>query len=159
MDSTLSLFNSRFRAFAVKVRREYRPGQILTCRADEVLQVFANLLSNTLDATRKGGRVRIRIRLARDWTPGVQSPFPGLRVTVADTGHGIPAELQPFIFEPFISTRETTGTGLGLWVSEGIVHKHKGRITLRSRTKSPHRGTVFSLFFPFNGFQTGAQPA
>jgi signal transduction histidine kinase len=69
---------------------------------------------------------------------------------VADTGTGIPKELGAQLFEPFVSTKESTGVGLGLWVSQGIVHKHKGRITLRTSTDPTRRGTVFSVFFPFN---------
>ena len=151
MDSAFSLFAQRFEASGISVDREYTPGQLLYCRADELRQVFANFLSNALDATRQGGRVRIRIHASMDCGPAA---CPGIRVTIADTGSGIPAHLRKSIFEPFISTKETTGTGLGLWVSDGIVQKHKGRITLRSCTDGPHHGTVFSLFFPLDGIQT-----
>ncbi len=148
MDSAFSLFAPRFQASHIDVLRDYTPGQLLYCRADELRQVFANFLSNALDATRQGGRVRIRIR------PCTTNAGPALRVTIADTGHGIPPHMRKTIFEPFISTKETTGTGLGLWVSDGIVQKHKGHITLRSRTEAPHRGTIFSLFFPLDGIPT-----
>jgi PAS domain S-box-containing protein len=148
MDSAFSLFAPRFEASHIDVLRDYTPGQLLYCRADELRQVFANFLSNALDATRQGGRVRIRIR------PCTTNAGPALRVTIADTGHGIPPHLRKAIFEPFISTKETTGTGLGLWVSDGIVQKHRGRITLRSSTAEAHHGTVFSLFFPLDGIPT-----
>ncbi len=151
MDSAYGLFAPRFLASSVTVEREYGREPRLYCRGDEIRQVFANLLSNALDATRKGGRVRIRIRRSHSWGP---EACHGLRVSVADTGHGIPDELRKKIFEPFISTKETTGTGLGLWVSDGIVRKHRGRISLRSRTAGEHRGTLFSLFFPFDGIQS-----
>jgi signal transduction histidine kinase len=78
---------------------------------------------------------------------------PGLRVSLGDTGQGIPAEVMARLFEPFLSTKEATGTGLGLWVSEGIVKKHKGRIQVRSRVAGAHRGTVFSMFFPLDGME------
>jgi signal transduction histidine kinase len=55
------------------------------------------------------------------------------------------------IFEPFFSTKDATGLGLGLWVSEGILRKHNAHIAIRSRTDSFH-GTVISMFFP------GTQP-
>ncbi len=151
MDSAFSLFAPRFEACHIDVFRDYTPGQLLYCRADELRQVFANFLSNALDATRQGGRVRIRIHPSRDCGA---ADCPGVRVTIADTGCGIPAHLRKSIFEPFISTKDATGTGLGLWVSDGIVQKHKGRITLRSRTDAPHQGTVFSLFFPLDGIET-----
>jgi PAS domain S-box-containing protein len=149
MDSAFSLFAPRFEACGISVDRGYKSGHLLLCRADELRQVFANFLSNALDATRQGGRVRLRIRPCT----GPDSS-PGLRVIIADTGHGIPPHLRKAIFEPFISTKETTGTGLGLWVSDGIVQKHKGHISLRSSTAEAHHGTVFSIFFPYNGIQT-----
>jgi signal transduction histidine kinase len=52
------------------------------------------------------------------------------------------------IFEAFVTTKEATGTGLGLWVSTGIVQKHGGRMTLRSCVG---KGTVFSVFLPMDG--------
>ena len=55
------------------------------------------------------------------------------------------------IFEPFVSTKEATSTGLGLWVTEGIVRNHHGAIRFRSLTNAQRHGTVFSLFLPFVG--------
>jgi signal transduction histidine kinase len=68
---------------------------------------------------------------------------------VADTGEGIPQHLQRSIFEPFVTTKDSIGTGLGLWVSEGIVKKHNGQITLRSNVDPIRHGTTVSMFFPF----------
>jgi PAS domain S-box-containing protein len=149
MDSAFDLYAARFDSCRIAVSREYKAGQMIFCRGDEVRQVFANLLSNALDATRKGGRLRIRIHPAREWRGEERR---GLRVVVADTGDGVPVEMRRTIFEPFVSTKDSTGTGLGLWVSEGIVQKHGGHMALHSRTGARH-GTVFSLFFPFDGIK------
>ena len=150
MDSAYGLYGPRFESSRIAVHREYEPGQMLFCREDELRQVFANLLGNAFDASRRGGLLRIRIRSSHKWSgEGVA----GLRVTIADTGEGVPVQMRKAIFEPFISTKELTGTGLGLWVSDGIMRKHKGYITLRSRTDEVLHGTVFSLFFPFDGIQ------
>jgi PAS domain S-box-containing protein len=154
MESAFELFATRFRTSDVLVEREYEARTLLYCCADELRQVFANLLSNSLDAMRQGGRLRIRIREAHSWpaTPEAE-PRPGLRVSLADTGQGIPAEVMARLFEPFLSTKEATGTGLGLWVSEGIVKKHHGVVRVHSRIAEPARGTVFSLFFPLDGLR------
>jgi len=142
VESALSLYLSRLRAAGIEVQRAYRPHEPLRCYPDELRQVFANLIGNALDATRSGGRLILRVR---------SSPaFGGVRVTIADTGHGIPAELRSRVFEAFLSTKQDTGTGLGLWVSEGIIRKHRGRIALRSRTAAPS-GTVFSILLPHLG--------
>ena len=68
-------------------------------------------------------------------------------LAVSDTGSGMDAETQSHIFEPFFTTKEHTGTGLGLWVTRSIVEKHKGRMSVRSRTGACS-GTVFSIFLP-----------
>jgi len=149
MDSAYSLYAARFKACAIPVEREYGVGTLLYCCGDELRQVFANLVGNALDATPEGGRVVIRIRNGRDWQAHASL---GVRVVVADTGCGIPGELRKKIFEPFVSTKDDTGTGLGLWVSETIVRKHGGRISFRSRTAEPS-GTVFSLFLPVDGLK------
>jgi PAS domain S-box-containing protein len=152
MESAFGLFATRFNTSDVLVVREYKVCTLLYCYGDELRQVFANLLSNALDAMRQGGRLRIRMREAHSWPTAANAvPRSGLRVTLADTGQGIPAEVMARLFEPFLSTKEATGTGLGLWVSEGIVKKHQGLIRVRSRVVEPARGTVFSLFFPMDG--------
>jgi signal transduction histidine kinase len=152
LDSALGLFAGRFAAKKIAVQREYKQCPQLHCSADEVRQVLANLLSNAQDATPVGGRLRLRVREA--CSPVTRAR--GLRVTVADTGEGIPERVRHAITEPFMTTKEATGTGLGLWVSEGIVKKHKGSMSWRSRTDVGRSGTVFALFFPFDGMEGGA---
>jgi signal transduction histidine kinase len=154
MDSAYALFENRFKSRGIPVRREYECQERLFCRGDELRQVFANLLSNALDAMQDGGSLRIRIRLATG-----SADQRGVRVSVADTGAGIPRDLMRRIFEPFVSTKAATGTGLGLWVTHGIVQRHKGRIRVRSRTLSAPgtaTGTVFSMFFPLSGMRESA---
>jgi PAS domain S-box-containing protein len=109
----------------------------------EIRQVINNLVRNALDAMNTGGRLRIRLHPQRDW----QSSVPGVRLTVADTGEGIKPEMQEHLFEAFQTTKELTGTGLGLWVSKGIVEKHGGRIRTRTRRGDGH-GTVFTVWLP-----------
>jgi PAS domain S-box-containing protein len=148
IDSVLSVFKPRFEACSVSVERDYQTQEQLYCYSDELRQVFAHLLSNSLDATALGGHLRIRIKRSRAWD---ESGAQGIKITVADTGIGIPPDIKKEVFDAFISTKESTGTGLGLWVTAGIVQKHGGKIFLRSRTDSENHGTVVSLFFPFAG--------
>jgi PAS domain S-box-containing protein len=147
MQSVLALFRRRFSGRRIDIVTECVPGTRIWCLEDELRQVFANLVSNALDATADQGRLRIRIR------PGMAKGVQGVRVTVADTGCGIPAGIQHRIFEPFFSTKDETGIGLGLWVSDGIVRKHSGTARVRSCTERHRHGTVFCLFFPQNGIR------
>jgi signal transduction histidine kinase len=71
-------------------------------------------------------------------------------MTIADTGYGMSPEVRQRIFEAFYTTKGLGGTGLGLWISKGIVEKHQGRLGVRSSNRSPRTGTVFSLFLPRN---------
>ncbi|HET9099965.1 MAG TPA: ATP-binding protein, partial [Acidobacteriaceae bacterium] len=96
------------------------------------------------DAMRHGGRLLLCSRDATEWKSGRS----GVCLTVADTGHGMAAEVQRHVFEPFYTTKEVHGTGLGLWISHGIVSRHHGSLRLKSSQKPACNGTVFSLFLP-----------
>jgi len=147
MQSVLTLFRRRFHARQIEIVDQCTPETRILCLEDEIRQVFANLVSNALDAIADSGTICIRIR------PAKSSGIAGVRVTVADTGCGIPTEIQHRVFEPFFSTKDATGIGLGLWVSEGILRKHAAQIRLRSNTDPTRHGTVFSLYFPENGIR------
>ena len=116
--------------------------------AGELRQILSNLLANSLDACASGATIRIEANSAID--PRDLSR-PGVRITIADTGFGIPAKHLESIFEPFFTTKKDTGTGLGLWVSRELVEKHGGSLRVRSRTSDPLCGTVFSIFLPNQG--------
>jgi signal transduction histidine kinase len=107
-------------------------------------------MGNALDAIAHGGTVRVRVRCGHCWDG---NPKPGIIVTVADNGSGIPDSMRTRLFEPFFSTKEKTGTGLGLWATENIVRKPCGRIAFRTANSPARHGTVFSLFFPFDGIR------
>src|SRR6266567_1712876 len=112
----------------------------------EMRQAFANLLANAIDATRAQGHIRIRVKETRE---GSRSSMPGVRVTIADGGCGIPPENLALIFDAFFTTKDDgTGTGLGLWVTSNILKKHHARLRLRSSVTPGASGTVFSIFLP-----------
>jgi signal transduction histidine kinase len=105
--------------------------------SDLMMQVLLNLVLNAVQAMPESGT--LRVAAARE---GEQH----IRLTVADTGHGIPPDVLPKIFEPFVTTKERgKGTGLGLTVVLGIVQEHGGSITVES---TPGQGTTFTLLLP-----------
>lgn len=118
--------------------------------AGELRQVILNLIGNALDASSHGGRLKIRVSNTREHSNGAR---PGVRLTVADTGSGISPVMKRTLFEPFVSTKGDTGTGLGLWISSEIVRRHNGKIQVRSSSLSQSSWTVFSVFLPL--IQTG----
>ncbi|GGH12182.1 hybrid sensor histidine kinase/response regulator [Silvibacterium dinghuense] len=144
-ETVISLFEGRLRSQCIHVERRYGALPPIVVHDGEIRQVMANLLSNAIDAmVASGGRLILRTAISRDWATGRE----GVAFTIADTGTGIDAATREHLFEPFYSTKGITGTGLGLWVSRGIVQKHAGRIALRSRT-GHNGGTVFRIFLPF----------
>ncbi len=147
MDSVFPLFASRLNADRVTVRRKYSTQAELWCFNHELRHAFANLVGNALDAIPHGGTLCVRVRSGHGWRG---EPKSGIIVTVADNGSGIPDSMRAHLFEPFFSTKEKTGTGLGLWATENIVRKHRGRIAFRTASSPARHGTVFSLFFPFD---------
>jgi PAS domain S-box-containing protein len=109
----------------------------------EMRQLFTNLLSNSIEA--EATRLRMRVSQYREW----KHPFRwGTLLTFADNGKGIPPEAMHSIFEPFFTTKGEKGTGLGLWVSRGVVEKYEGSIRVRSAIFGPRNGTSFAIFFP-----------
>jgi PAS domain S-box-containing protein len=152
LDSVLSLYQSRLNALEIHVERDYDPALTLFCFSGEIRQVVANLVGNSIDASSTGGRLLVRARRSRDWKNPAQT---GIRFVIADNGAGMEPDVRHRIFEAFFTTKEATGTGLGLWVSHEIILKHHGTVHVRSRSASnngvpDHRrsGTVFQLFLP-----------
>jgi signal transduction histidine kinase len=111
----------------------------------ELRQVFLNLVSNGIEATPDRGTLRIHIFPSSQWQ---KEEVRGVRVVIADNGHGISPEHRSKLFQPFFTTKGEQGTGLGLWVSQGIVCKHQGVIRMRSTTRFGRSGTCFSVFLP-----------
>ena len=143
LESVITLFQARISAAGVTVRCEYRTDLKILAFGADLRQVFANLISNSLDASSHDAHIMIRLRAARSL-----SGRDGVRVTVADTGSGMSPETRRHIFEPFFTTKSATGTGLGLWVSSEILQNHSASVRIRSSQSPEFHGTVFSIFFP-----------
>jgi two-component system NtrC family sensor kinase len=103
---------------------------------NKIQQVFWNLLLNACEAMPEGGQITVSSSLSEDEKT--------IAVHFADSGIGIPKENLSKLFDPFFTTK-SSGTGLGLAVSYGIVEQHQGRIEVKSEVG---RGTVFTLSFP-----------
>jgi PAS domain S-box-containing protein len=117
----------------------------------ELRQVFTNLITNAAEAASPGGKVEVSVTPDKASTDASgQKMQPGATVTIADNGSGIRPEVQSHLFQPFFTTKGERGTGLGLWVSRGIINKHGGTISLKSDTSEAAHGTVASVFLASN---------
>jgi signal transduction histidine kinase len=141
-DSALSVFEKRLNQTGVKVEKQWSAqAPVILCRPGEIRQVFANLVSNALDAMPNGGLLWVAV------LPGDH----GAVVEVADSGVGIPDEARPRIMEPFFSTKGLGGTGLGLALCAEIIHRHNGHLDFMSNTVEGRSGTKFTLYLPVEG--------
>ena len=114
----------------------------------EIEQALVNLILNAVDAMPNGGEISLSTELKKRETHSRSGEKSGwfVLVTVADTGVGIPEEIQPKIFKPFFTTKpEKHGTGLGLASVYGIVQHHEGEIKVHSVLGE---GTRFTIYLP-----------
>ncbi|HEX4577379.1 MAG TPA: HAMP domain-containing sensor histidine kinase, partial [Edaphobacter sp.] len=117
----------------------------------ELRQVFTNLITNAAEAASSGGEIRVSITPQTAGVDATGQTIPaGAMVTIADNGAGVHEDVQPYLFQPFFTTKGEHGTGLGLWVSRGIINKHGGTIFLESDTSDTAHGTVVSVFLATN---------
>ena len=147
--AVLRLYSSRFSSRNVEVKLRLRETPAAMLLEGDIRQVLNNLIRNAYDAMPRGGDLHIRLRPCRC----VLTDREGLRLSVADTGTGFLPKMRKHLFEPFHTSKEITGTGLGLWISKGIIDKHQGRIHMRTKLHDPEtdakpHGTLFSLWLP-----------
>jgi PAS domain S-box-containing protein len=143
-ESLLLVYGPRIRTKKINLRIDSAGEIEVPAVRGEMRQVMANILQNSLDAVESGGAVRIRIAARHRWSDGES----GLEVTVADNGSGIDPVHRSRIFDPFFTTKKDFGTGLGLWVSKGIVDRHGGTIRVKSSVRPGKSWTAISIFFP-----------
>jgi signal transduction histidine kinase len=142
LESVLFFHETEIKLRGIDVRRRYRPSPSVFCLAGEIQQVFTNLISNALEAVSEKGRVYLRVQPAIG-----PEDREGVAVTLADCGTGMDRFTIDRLFHPFMTTKGESGTGLGLWVSKGIVDKHHGKIRVRSKKGF---GSVFRMFLPLD---------
>ena len=145
LEAVLAMFRAQILLSRVELLVKLGCTQVVSVHPGEIRQVFSNFVANGLDAIRDSrGQLRIRSFVSTEQTTGRK----GVRFVFSDTGPGIPAEVMPRIFEAFYTTKESKGSGIGLWLSAEVVGRHNGSIRVRTRTEGPYRGTMFEVFLP-----------
>jgi PAS domain S-box-containing protein len=140
IESVLFFYETEINMRQITLERRYRAAPNVLYHPGEFRQVITNLIGNAMDALRRQGRLVVGVRPSTD-AAGRQ----GVAVTVADNGSGMEREILDRLFQPFATTKGEDGTGLGLWVSKGILDNHHTQIAVRSKRGC---GTVFRLFMP-----------
>ncbi len=144
IDSVVNLLKAKIRANGAIVDQQCDEQLQVMGVFGELRQILANLLANSLDSVEQGGRIVLRASASIDPDEGRRR----VRITVADSGHGMGAATMKQIFDPFFTTKGSVGTGLGLWVCKQLVDKNGGSIQARSNTSGGRRGTTFSVLLP-----------
>jgi PAS domain S-box-containing protein len=144
LNDVLELQDRVLNSSHITLQREYAFMPVVQGFPVELRQVFLNLVGNAIQAMPTGGKLRVYVREATDW----RGQRRGAAISVVDTGVGIRPEDLRRLFQPFFSTKSTKGTGLGLWISKGIVQKYDGNLTCRSFKTQRCCVTCFRVFLP-----------
>ncbi|MDJ0679660.1 MAG: ATP-binding protein, partial [Xenococcaceae cyanobacterium MO_167.B52] len=136
LETVLEIYHNRLKQ-NIEVLRNYQNIPEISCYSDELIQVWTNLIHNSIQAMEDGGKLTIT-------TSEVNN---GIKVEIIDSGCGIPQDVQQQIFEPFFTTKPLgEGSGLGLHISQKIIDKHQGNIAVDSEPGH----TRFSVWLPIN---------
>jgi signal transduction histidine kinase len=141
LSGVVDLFHRKMQSSRISCELDLEPGLHIFGLQGEIRQVFSNLVVNAIDASSGGTTIRLRARQRHCHNRH------GVSTVICDQGSGIPQGARSRMFSPFFTTKQSVGTGLGLWVTRGIVEKQGGCIHFRTRSESPS-GTVFRVFLP-----------
>jgi PAS domain S-box-containing protein len=145
VQSTLHLLGPKLSLAGLETVTDFRQNCELWCSPGELQQILINILNNAAEASSLPRTVTIRVNKSTDWENRKSS---GPRITIADGGTGMTPETLRRLREPFFTTKEGAGMGLGMWVVQELVAKLKGTISIRTSTHPGRHGTAVSLFFP-----------
>ena len=139
VESLFEIYNREIRERGISTSIEMEAGLAVEAFPGELRQVFANLIRNAIEAMQEPGELAIR---------GIRDHAGHVIITIRDGGSGVPPNSIEQIFEPFFTTKGVNGTGLGLWVTQGIVQKHGGTIRVVSPPVGEATGAEFTLVLP-----------
>lgn len=141
LDEVLALYARNMPA-NIKVEKRYGGSVEVRGVRGEIWQVFANAISNAIYALSEGGTLTIEANKA------TRPDSAGMLVRISDTGPGISPENLKKVFQPFFTTKQKLGTGLGLWIAKDLISKHSGSIDIESRVGEKDHGTSIVVFLP-----------
>lgn len=136
LQETLQLLRPQMEKQKIVVQREFQPLPLVLMDREQMKQVFLNLLLNAVQAMPNGGRLLLKGHIPEKdrW----------IKLSIQDSGFGIPREDMDRLFDPFFSTKEG-GIGLGLSIAHRIIDQHQGKIEVES---CPGKGTLFTVWLP-----------
>jgi signal transduction histidine kinase len=142
-EHALIVYEPRCTAACITIRKSIVPSTKIVLRRGEIMQVISNLIVNSIYAMPHGGTLSISVCDA-------SSPGDGVFLTVEDNGVGIRPKDLPKVFDAFFTTRNTVGTGIGLFVAKQFIEGHGGRISIESDGESEKHGTTVRIVLPLH---------
>jgi PAS domain S-box-containing protein len=143
MEDVLTIYHAKLLGNCISVECQFDDLRPITLDKGELVQVFSNVIANSIDAMLHGGLLHIEI------TNIVRGGKEGVLAVIRDQGMGIPHEHLAKVFEPFFTTKGDLGTGIGLWVAKRLVEKRGGQLSITSSTEPGNSGTSLSIYLPF----------
>ena len=137
----VTVYEPRCRELGIEIRKTLDSSKVIALRRGEMTQVISNLLSNSIYAMQGGGLLSVSVKDAGTVPDQVV-------LAIEDNGVGIPTDTLPKVFDAFFTTRNTVGTGIGLFVAKQFVEGHGGRVELESSVDVKNHGTVVRIFLP-----------
>jgi signal transduction histidine kinase len=154
MQSVLVLLERSIGKMGIAIHTRLEPETFAPGYPAELRQVFTNLLTNAAEASAPGTIIEVEVYRQENKVHAlVDAPtLPGVIVSITDHGTGIEPDILSDLFRPFFTTKGERGSGLGLWISKGIIEKHAGTISVTSTVATPNapdaHGTTFTIFLP-----------
>jgi PAS domain S-box-containing protein len=145
----INIYEPRCRAAGIEIRASLDSSRKVVLRRGEMMQVISNLIVNSIYAMPAGGVLSISVRDAEGLPDGIV-------LTIEDRGVGIPTDVLPKVFDAFFTTRNTVGTGIGLFVAKQFVEGHGGQIRIESSTGAEDHGTDLRVFLPMTTAYEGS---
>jgi signal transduction histidine kinase len=142
----ITVYEPRCAVVGIEIRKSLDSSRRVVLRRGEIMQVISNLIANSIYAMPAGGVLSISVEDAVQSADG--TVLDGVALTIRDDGVGIAAHDLPKVFEAFFTTRNTVGTGIGLFVARQFVEGHGGRIDIESRNGAEDHGTAVRVFLP-----------
>jgi PAS domain S-box-containing protein len=140
MEEVLTVYQSKLYVREIKVERRFDESRPILVNKGEMIQIFSNVIANSIDAMPHGGVLRVEVL---PWAAV------GVQVVIHDQGSGIDEKHLGRIFEPFFTTKLDVGTGIGLWVTKRLIENRGGRIQVTSSTTPGASGTTVVIDLPF----------
>jgi PAS domain S-box-containing protein len=137
----IEIYEPRCAIAGIEIRQFINSSTKIVLRRGEMMQVISNLIANSIYAMPSGGILSISVADAENSAEGIQ-------LTIQDDGVGISSETLAKVFDAFFTTRNTVGTGIGLFVSKQFVEGHGGQISIESDTKPEKHGTTVRIRLP-----------